>query len=146
MVFVVLKQGWQPPSRPGMAMQATGPSRGPIQSGYQVSIYLFFVHSCIDFFHVYIDFWLIVLWIWLVYCWGVFIWLVYSWLFFVCDWYSWFSLNLNLIGLWIIFFVFDWFIFNHYLYLIGFMVGWSLRRRAAAGTPASQRCRRRHVG
>ncbi|CAM9425979.1 unnamed protein product, partial [Ectocarpus sp. 4 AP-2014] len=24
-------QGWQPPSRPGMALQATGPSRGPIQ-------------------------------------------------------------------------------------------------------------------
>ncbi|CAB1108681.1 unnamed protein product [Ectocarpus sp. CCAP 1310/34] len=30
-------QGWQPPSRPGMALQATGPSRGPIQRdmGYQ---------------------------------------------------------------------------------------------------------------
>lgn len=35
-MFLLLRlKRWQPPSRAGMALQATGPSRGPIQSQYQ---------------------------------------------------------------------------------------------------------------
>lgn len=44
--MLVLK-GWQPPSRPGMALQATGPSRGPIQSQYQGQVHVVKEHEMI---------------------------------------------------------------------------------------------------